>query len=266
MMNFDFTDKVIVITGATGLLGQGYCEAFASKNGKVIMGDLDFEKTAQLSKKINQKYGDLTFPILCDVNDEESIINFLKIGYKKFGKITSVVNNAAATGEFLMTRGEVFTELSDFSSTIWSETIKTNLTGPFIVCRESVKYLKDSGGGSIVNVSSTYGIVGPDHRIYEGLPFNSTVAYAASKAGINGLTRWLATYLGKDNIRVNTLVPGGVYNNHDPIFVERYSARTPLGKMADRLDMVGMVLFLISDMSSYCTGQQYFVDGGWTAI
>lgn len=108
--------------------------------------------------------------------------------------------------------------------------------------------------------------MGPDHRIYEGMKFNSLSSYAAAKAGVHGLTRWLATYWGANGIRVNTLVPGGVENNHDPEFIRRYVQRTPLCRMARPDDMVGMAVFLASDASVYCTGQQYFVDGGWTAI
>ena len=109
-------------------------------------------------------------------------------------------------------------------------------------------------------------MVGPDHRIYKDMPFNSLPSYAASKAGVHGLTRWLATYYGEKGIRVNTVVPGGVENNHDPEFIKRYSERTPLGRMAKPKDMVGIILYLSSDLSIYATGQQFFVDGGWTAI
>ena len=116
------------------------------------------------------------------------------------------------------------------------------------------------------NVSSTYGVVGPDHEIYKDMKFNSLASYAAAKAGVHGLTRWLATYWGSKGIRVNTLVPGGVENNHDPEFVKRYSNRTPLGRMAKPKDLLGMILYLSSEASSYSTGQQFFVDGGWTAI
>ena len=144
--------------------------------------------------------------------------------------------------------------------------LKVNLTGVFLVAREGGKAMLESGGGSLVNVSSTYGVVGPDHRIYEGMTFASFPGYSATKAGVHGLTRWLATYWGDKGIRVNTLVPGGVENNHDPEFVKRYAARTPLGRMAKREDMVGMVIYLVSDASAYSTGQQFFVDGGWTAV
>lgn len=143
--------------------------------------------------------------------------------------------------------------------------MRTNLTGVFLVAREGGRAMLASGGGSLVNVSSIYGVVGPDHRIYEGMPFASFSAYSASKAGVHGLTLWLATYWGRRGIRVNTVVPGGVYNEHDPEFVRRYSERTPMGRMAQREDMVGVIVYLASEASRYSTGQQFIIDGGLTA-
>ena len=119
--------------------------------------------------------------------------------------------------------------------------------------------------GSLVNVSSIYGIVGPDHSIYEGQSFRSFPGYSASKAGVLGLTRWLATWWGKDGIRVNCITPGGVFNDHNEEFAENYGRRTPMGRMADRSELEGILLFLLSDASSYCTGQNYIVDGGYSA-
>jgi len=266
MYDFDLSGKVILLTGATGLLGSVYAEHLAKHNASLILCDIDLKKTQELAIKIADKYKNNVIGLFCDVGDKTSINECIEEGYKKFGRITSVVNNAAATGEFLMKKGELFTDFADFNIDMWDATIKTNLTGSFLVAQAVEKYLIENGGGSVINVSSTYGVVGPDHSIYEDLPFNSTVAYATSKAGVHGLTRWLSTYWGKHNIRVNTLVPGGVLNNHDELFVSRYSERTPLHRMANKEDMPGMIIYLLSDMSQYCTGQQYFVDGGWTAM
>ena len=266
MYDNNLKDKVVLITGATGLLGSQYAECLAQNNANLILCDIDEKKVITKADYLQEKYQIKAIGLSCDVRNKSSIEDSVESGVEHFGKLTSVINNAAATGEFLLKRGEVFTNLADFDLDVWDETIKTNLSGPFLVAQAVEKHLKKNKGGSVINISSTYGVVGPDHRIYEGLDFNSAVAYAASKAGIHGLTRWLSTYWGKYDIRVNSMVPGGVYNNHDPIFVERYSERTPLGRMADKEDMPGMILYLVSDMSKYCTGQQYFVDGGWTAI
>jgi NAD(P)-dependent dehydrogenase (short-subunit alcohol dehydrogenase family) len=202
----------------------------------------------------------------CDVGVEADVVGLFQEVMKKFGRVDAVLNNAAATGEHLMRQGAVFTSFEDSTLAVWEQAIRVNLTGVYLVAREGGKAMLKSGGGSMVNVSSTYGVVGPDHRIYEGMKFNSLPSYAAAKAGVHGLTRWLATYWGDKGIRVNTLVPGGVENNHDPEFVRRYTARVPLGRMAKREDMVGMMIYLVSDASAYSTGQQFFVDGGWTAV
>jgi NAD(P)-dependent dehydrogenase (short-subunit alcohol dehydrogenase family) len=183
----------------------------------------------------------------------------------RFGRVDVVLNNAAGTGEFFQTQGDVFAPFEEYPLAVWNSVIQTNLTGAFLVAREGGKALKASGGGSMINVASIYGVVGPDHRIYDGMPFKSFPGYSASKAGVLGLTRWLATYWGKSGIRVNALIPGGVFNEHSDEFVERYSNRTPMGRMAEREELVGMIVYLASDASRYCTGQSFAVDGGFTA-
>jgi NAD(P)-dependent dehydrogenase (short-subunit alcohol dehydrogenase family) len=159
--------------------------------------------------------------------------------------------------------GEAFTPFEDYPLALWQKTLDVNLTGSFLVARETGRVMKEAGkGGSLINVSSIYGVMGPDHRIYEDQDFASFAGYSASKAGILGLTQWLATWWAKDNIRVNCLVPGGVYNGQNEKFVQAYNNRIPLGRMAKPEDLTGMVIYLLSDSSSYCTGGVYNVDGG----
>ena len=197
------------------------------------------------------------------MSDEEQVRQaFLDIK-KRFKRLDVVINNAAATGEHLMQVGDVFSSFEAYPTELWKKVIDINLTGPFLVSKHALELM--GRGGAIINVASIYGVVAPDHRIYEGVEFSSFAAYSASKAGVHGFSRWLATYLAARGIRVNTLVPGGVFNNQNPIFVERYINRTPLRRMAEPEDMVGMMMFLASDASSYCTGQQFIVDGGLTA-
>jgi NAD(P)-dependent dehydrogenase (short-subunit alcohol dehydrogenase family) len=266
LQRFDLTGKVVVITGGTGLLGSAYCHAMAEHGAQVVMADLAAADPELKAKAIQTIDGHKAFGINCDVGSESDVISLFEQVMEKFGRVDVVLNNAAATGEHLMREGAVFTSFEESTLAVWESAIRVNLTGVYLVAREGGKAMLNSGGGSLINVSSTYGVVGPDHRIYEGMKFNSLPSYAAAKAGVHGLTRWLATYWGEKNIRVNTLVPGGVQNNHDPEFVRRYTARVPLGRMAKTEDMVGMMIFLASDASAYCTGQQYFVEGGWTAV
>lgn len=263
---FYLKDKVILVTGGTGLLGKNYCKELATHGAKVVMADLKQANPKKIASAFNETISHNITGIEFDVSNESDVINLFEEINNKYGRIDVVINNAAATGEHLMREGEVFTNFEESSLKIWEKTLKVNLTGVYLVAREAGKSMIKRNSGSIINISSTYGVVGPDHRIYEDMPFNSLPSYAASKAGVHGLTRWLATYYGKKGIRVNTVVPGGVENNHDPIFIKRYSERTPLGRMAQPKDIIGMILYLSSDLSSYATGQQFFIDGGWTAI
>ena len=173
--------------------------------------------------------------------------------------------NSAVTGESLVASGNAFADFEEYPLDLWQKVININLSGTFLVCREVGRSMKKNGGGSIVTVSSIYGVVGPDHRIYDKQPFQSFASYSASKAGVIGLTKWLSTWWGSSNIRINCLSPGGVFNNHDEAFVGAYSRRVPMNRMANQDDMTGTILFLLSDASSYCTGQNFIIDGGFTA-
>jgi NAD(P)-dependent dehydrogenase (short-subunit alcohol dehydrogenase family) len=263
---FDLSGKVIVVTGGNGLLGSAYCQALAEHGAHVVVADLPQAGPQQAAQELAARTGAQTLGVECNVAAEADVVALFRQALERFGRVDGVMNNAAATGEHLMRQGAVFSPFEEYPLAVWEEVLRVNLTGVFLVAREGGKAMLASGGGSMVNVSSTYGVVGPDHRIYEGMKFASFPGYSAAKAGVHGLTRWLATYWGDKGIRVNTLVPGGVENRHDPEFVRRYAERTPLRRMARREDMVGMVVYLMSDAAAYTTGQQYFVDGGWTAV
>jgi len=263
---FDLSGKVVVVTGGNGLLGSAYCQALAEHGAQVVVADLPQAGPQRAAEALAERTGVPTLGVECNVAHEAEVVALFTRALERFGRVDGVMNNAAATGEHLMRQGAVFSPFEDYPLAVWEEVLRVNLTGVFLVAREGGKAMLASGGGSMVNVSSTYGVVGPDHRIYEGMKFASFPGYSAAKAGVHGLTRWLATYWGDQGIRVNTLVPGGVENQHDPEFVRRYAERTPLRRMARREDMVGMVVYLMSDASAYATGQQYFVDGGWTAV
>lgn len=257
--------KTVVITGCTGVLGWTYCQALAELGAILVMSDLPDRDPAVRAEEIAREYGVPALGLACDVADEQDVKQLFTTAMEKFGHVDVVLNNAAATGEHLMKAGNVFAAFEEYPLAVWEQVMRTNLTGVFLVAREGGRAMLASGGGSLINVSSIYGVVGPDHRIYEGMPFASFPAYSASKAGVHGLTLWLATYWGRRGIRVNTVVPGGVYNEHDPEFVRRYSERTPMGRMAQREDLVGIIVYLASEASSYSTGQQFIIDGGLTA-
>lgn len=265
VLRFSLKDRVVVITGCTGVLGTGYCRAIAQRGARLVMADLAERDPIAIAAALAEETGSQVMGVACDVGSESDVILLFEIAMKHFGRVDVVLNNAAATGEHLMKVGEVFAPFESYPLAVWDQVLRTNLTGVFLVAREGGKAMLASGGGSLINVSSIYGVVGPDHRIYEDMPFGSFPAYSAGKAGVHGLTLWLATYWGRKGIRVNTLVPGGVFNGHREEFVRRYSERTPMGRMANSDDLIGMVIYLASDASSYCTGQQFIVDGGLTA-
>lgn len=253
------TGKRILLVGATGVLGRGYARAFVEEGASVAIADRAQSDVLAYASELG------CFGVEMDVASEDSVAAGVKAAHAALGGFDGVVNNAAATGEGLMAAGEAFAPFEDYPLAVWQKTLDVNLTGTFLVAREAGKRMKQDGGGSLVNVASIYGLVGPDHRIYEGQPFKSFPGYSASKAGVLGLTRWLATWWGQDGIRVNCVTPGGVFNGHNEAFVQAYANRTPMGRMAERDEMIGMMIYLLSDASSYCTGQNFAVDGGFTA-
>jgi NAD(P)-dependent dehydrogenase (short-subunit alcohol dehydrogenase family) len=262
---FEVRSRTIVITGCTGVLGSRYCESLAARGATLVVADLAERKPAEMAERLSSEFGSAALGVACNVTVEADVERLFATAMKEFDRVDVVVNNAAATGEHLMRSGDAFAEFEIYPLAVWDEVIRTNLTGVFLVAREGGKAMLASGGGSLINISSIYGLVGPDHRIYSGMPFSSFPAYSASKAGVHGLTLWLATYWGESSIRVNTVFPGGVYNGHDPEFVRRYSERTPMGRMANPDDLVGIIVYLASEASRYCTGQKFIVDGGLTS-
>lgn len=250
-------DKRILLVGATGVLGRQYSRVLEAEGAKLIMAD-------RAQSDVNELSNDLgAHAVVMDIGDEAQIIEGIKKATNFYGGFDGVVNNAAITGDVLKSMGAAFAPFEEYPLDLWQKTLDINLTGSFLVAREAGRVMKESGkGGSLVNVSSIYGVMAPDHRIYEGQNFASFVGYSASKAGVIGLTQWLATWWAQDHIRVNCLVPGGVYNGQNESFVKAYNNRIPMNRMAKPEDLTGMLLYLLSDASSYCTGGIYNVDGG----
>ena len=258
---FDLDGKRILLVGATGVLGRTFAKALVEAGAEVALADLPDTDVLSLAEALGSKARALEI----DITDEGSVVNGIAWTLDNLGGLDGVVANAALTGEALLAAGDAFAPVESYPLEVWRRTLDVNLTGTFLLAREAGKAMKARGGGSIVTVASIYGVVAPDHSIYQGQPFASFPGYAASKAGVIGLTRWLATWWAKDGIRVNSLSPGGVFNDHDPAFAEAYGRRTPMGRMAEPDEVAGMLIYLLSDASSYCTGQNYLVDGGLSA-
>ena len=258
---FELSDKVIILTGASGLLGQQYSEALSEKNVKLVLADINYQKCKKLEKQLNEKFSNEILSLKVDVGNKQSVKNMVSKTMKKFNRIDGLINNAV----FPETVKERSIPLEEFPLDILKKIISVNTLGPFLCCQEVGKVMKKQKNGVIVNVSSIYGMVGADQKIYGKSGLNSSVGYALTKSSILNFTRYLSSYWGNDGIRVNSLTLGGVESNQDPKFIKNYSDKTMIGRMAYKNEYVGALIFLLSDSSSYMTGSNLVVDGGWTA-
>ena len=258
---FDFSNRVIVITGAAGLLGSEYADGFCQAGGNVVLADKNFEKCKKLAAKLEKKYGVKPLPIKLDVTNPNSIKKMVAHITKKFSKIDVLVNNAIypEIGKIKKTKFE------DFPLDIWKKGIDVNLTGMFLCSQQIGKIMKKQKNGVIINISSIYGIKGPDQRIYGKTKIIKSALYATTKGAVINFTKYLASYWNRTGIRVNTLSLGGVEENQDRNFEKKYSDKTMIGRMAKKDEYVGALLFLSSDASSYMTGSNLVIDGGWSA-
>lgn len=257
-LEHELSGKRVLLVGATGVLGSAYSKALSESNCSLCIADRPGSRVLSLGKTLGCSAVEM------DVTIEESVRSGVSQAIESLEGLDAVVNNAAATSEGLRDSANIFESFENYPLDLWKYALDVNLTGSFLVARESAEELKKSKG-VLINVSSIYGLVGPDHRMYENQSFASFPAYSASKSGILGFTRWLATWWGKDGVRVNCITPGGIFNDHNEAFQTAYANKTPLGRMGNSDDLIGILFFLISDRSSYCTGQNFIVDGGFTA-
>jgi len=265
---FDLTGRVALVTGAAGLLGTEFSLTLAKAGAKVGLLDLRDRAVHDVARRIHDLGGE-ALPLVADITEPDQVHRAVETLHARWGRIDILVNSAALDPK-VSTEGRVQAAgaFEDFPLDLWEQALRVNLTGTFLITQAVARYMRRQGRGSIINICSTYGLVGPDQRIYQkpGRPAQfKPVYYTVTKAAILGFTRYLAAYYAGTQIRVNALTPGGVYNHQDPDFVEKYSARTILGRMARKDELNAALLFLASDASSYMTGANLVVDGGWTA-
>jgi len=264
---FDLGGRVALVTGGTGLLGRHFCAGLADHGASVAVVDLDPSAAAAFGAELSAAYGTKCLGLAADVSDPAAVKVMADRIEDELGPIDILHNNAQAVRR----RPErYFAPAETFDLETWREIMAVNLDGAFLVAREIGARMAARGRGSIIQTASIYGVLGPDQRIYEGSeylgrPINTPPVYSASKAGLIGLTRYFATYWGARGVRVNTLTPGGVSSGQNETFERRYSARVPLGRMARAEELVGALVFLASDASSYVNGQNLVVDGGLSA-
>jgi len=252
--------QVCIITGAVGQLGRVFSRACALAGATVIMADIDAPGGQKLVGQLIRETDcpEISF-IPVDITKERSVKQLIKQVLAERGRIDALVNNAYPRNK---NYGRKFEQVSyeDFC-----DNVSQHLGGYFLMTREVVAVMKQQRRGTIVNLGSIYGAAAPHFEIYAGTTMIMPVEYAAIKGGILNLTKYLASYLGKYNIRVNAVSPGGVFNNQPDSFVKKYSAKVRLGgRMANPADIVGAIIFLLSDASRYMTGQNLVVDGGWS--
>lgn len=263
---FLLNGKVALVTGACGLLGREHCQALARAGANVVAGDQDNAACRELAAHLPAESAGVSL----DVTDPASIGAALGAVLKQFGRVDILVNNAALNDKVESPLcSAAWVRFEDYSLQAWQKQVDVNLTGVFLCSQIIGTRMVRQGGGSIINIASTYGLVAPDPSLYrtpdgEQLFFKSP-AYSATKGAVISFTRYLAAYWGKAGVRVNTLSPGGVQNGQADWFVQAYALRTPVGRMAQPDDYRGALIFLASDASAYMTGANLVVDGGWTA-
>lgn len=244
---FDLSNKVIVVTGSNGLLGRKISAELKNQGAKVIGADMQFDTP----------HSD---QIITDITDEVSVKNLVAKTVETYGKIDGWINNA-------------YPRTSDWGKKIdvvpyesWRKNVDMHLNGYFLCSRTALEQMKNQKFGSLINMSSIYGSQAPDFSVYEGTEMTMPVAYSAIKGGINTLTKYLAAYYGPYQVRVNAVSPGGVFDNQPESFVEKYKSKVPLRRMATPDDVVPVLCFLLADETSYITGQNLMVDGGWSIV
>jgi NAD(P)-dependent dehydrogenase (short-subunit alcohol dehydrogenase family) len=253
---FDVCGLVIVVTGACGLIGRAMAKAFHERGARLVLVDIAETEPEKAAAAI----GGGALGISANVADAQSVAAMVENTLGRFDRVDVLVNNHQFKPlGFLEAKAETFPE------ELWDQIIDVNLKGTFLTCRDFGRVMLDQGKGSIINLASTYGLVSSNPALYSDNSLGNPVAYSASKGGVIMLSKYLAAYWAKRGVRVNCITPHGVWNNHEKTFEERYNNLSPMGRMMHPGEIVGPVVFLASDASSYTTGANLLVEGGWTA-
>lgn len=253
--------KSALVTGAFGHLGKTISQTLAELGADLILVDLEQSISLEYTKMLTDTFDINVQNHSCDLEREDDRKKLMS-EVSNLKKLDVLVNNAAFVGTSNLEGWAV--DFNSQSTDTWRRAFEVNLTAPFDLIRDLSPLLGISSNGSIINIGSIYGQVAPSWEIYEGTEMSNPAAYAASKGGLVQLTRWLSTTLAP-KIRVNSILPGGIYRGQNTNFVSNYERLTPMGRMANEDDFIGAIGFLASNLSKYVTGQSLNVDGGWTA-
>ena len=268
---FSLSGKIVVITGAVGLLGEKHAEAVAAYGGTPVLLDLSQTAVDLLAEKLNKQYRVNAVGFSVDITDEDQVRITSNDVCKKFGKVDGLVNNAANNPKVEATSEKNFSRLENFPLDMWEQDIAVGLTGSYLCTKYfGFQISQNKDGGSIVNISSDLGVMAPDQRLYEeeGVADSQQnvkpVTYSVVKSGMIGLTRYIATYWADKNVRCNAMCPGGVENGQSEIFLNKVQSRIPMNRLAQPNEYQGTLLWMLSDASSYLNGAIISVDGGRT--
>jgi NAD(P)-dependent dehydrogenase (short-subunit alcohol dehydrogenase family) len=259
---FDLTGKVAFITGGAGLLATEHALALNEYGAKVILADINLDRANEITFNLQKQQCEVDF-IKCDVTSKESWADALHYVLDKYQKIDILINNAGFTNQSKSKNFDATFE--NFPLEDWNAIMNVNLTGAFLGCQVIGNQMLKQQSGSIINIASLYGVVSPNHKMYPGTGISQPAAYSVSKHGVIALTKYLATLWAEKGIRVNSLTPGGIWNGHDGLFLERFKNLNPIGRMSDKSELRGGIIFLASEASSHVVGHNLIIDGGWTA-
>jgi NAD(P)-dependent dehydrogenase (short-subunit alcohol dehydrogenase family) len=269
---FQLDGRVIVITGAAGLLGKMHADAVAAYGGIPILLDISVSEAKKTANELNSKYNSSAIGMSVDITNENEVEKNLEEILLEFGRIDGLVNNAANNPKIESNSKKNFSRLENFPLQAWYEDINVGLTGAFICSKHyGGAIAKNKRGGSIINISSDLGLIAPDQRLYKknGIPNDlqavKPVTYSVVKSGLIGLTRYLSTYWPENNVRCNAMCPGGIENNQPSEFLKEVSSRIPLNRLANVTEYQGTLIWMLSDASSYLNGSIIAIDGGRTA-
>lgn len=271
MEAFSLKQRVVLITGGAGLLGPKHAEAIAEAGGTAVILDVNKSMIEKVLKKMKAKFLNSIGGICCDITKENSIRRALGESFKRYGRVDALINNAANDPKVASgVTAKALMRFENLPLQAWEADLAVGLTGAFLCSQIVGHHLAAHGGGVILNIASDLALIAPDQRIYrqDGLPDDKQpvkpVTYSVVKAGLIGLTRYLATYWTREGVRVNALCPGGVFNGQDGDFVKRLTNLIPMNRMAEIDEYKAAIVFLLSDASRYMTGATVVMDGGRT--